>query len=191
MDIIEKLDQIEIIIKDPNFIENKGLGNEVGYYIFDYPPRYELRVRNYIKEIKSRNNINRDGLEIVIYDVYDIMIDLIEEENLIEDCIEFEKNETIEYLVESVNGLMNMDRDRNYFVDYVENNTPEKAVVFIIGVGKIFPFVRSHKILNSLHQMFDRLPVVLFFPGKYDSQELTLFELFKDDNYYRAFPLVR
>ena len=59
------------------------------------------------------------------------------------------------------------------------------------SIGKIFPFVRSHKILNNLHQVFDRAPVVMFYPGKYDGQSLQLFEEFKDDNYYRAFKLLK
>ena len=33
----EQLDALEQIIKKPSFRESRGLGNEVGYYIFDYP----------------------------------------------------------------------------------------------------------------------------------------------------------
>ena len=33
--------------------------------------------------------------------------------------------------------------------------------------------------------------VVLFFPGTYTEQELILFNEIKDDNYYRAFKLVK
>jgi hypothetical protein len=38
--------------------------------------------------------------------------------------------------------------------------------------------------------VLDETPVVMFFPGSYDGQELRLFNTLKDDNYYRAFPLV-
>ncbi|HLR21767.1 MAG TPA: DUF1788 domain-containing protein [Tissierellaceae bacterium] len=73
----------------------------------------------------------------------------------------------------------------------LDENTPDNSVVFITGVGKIFPFVRSHRILNKLHLVFDRIPVVLFYPGEYDGQSLILFSEFKDENYYRAFPLIK
>jgi len=63
-------------------------------------------------------------------------------------------------------------------------------VVFITGVGKVYPFVRSHTILNNLQEVLDKIPVILFFPGKYDGLSLQLFGRFKDDNYYRAFRLV-
>jgi hypothetical protein len=187
----ERLDQIEIEIGKEDFRKNKGLGNEVGYYVFDYSPSVELRVREHIKYLKEKNNPNITGYELVIYDLYDLMIDYIEAEGLIEACIQMEEEYGLEYLISSVVQLLNMDQDENFFTNYIEENTPENAVVFITGVGKIFPFVRSHDILNKLHQVFDRVPVVLFYPGKYDGQTLMLFSEFKDDHYYRAFPLVR
>jgi hypothetical protein len=187
----EYLDQIEIEINKEDFLKNKGLGNEVGYYVFDYPASEELRVREHIEYLKAKNNPNLTGYELKVYDLYDLMIDYIEQENLFEACIHMEEEYGLNYLISSVVELLNIDKDESFFTTYIEENTPAKAVVFITGVGKIFPFVRSHSILNKLHQVFDRVPVVLFYPGKYDGQTLMLFSEFKDDHYYRAFPLVR
>ena len=187
----ERLDLIQTEIKKPSFRANKGLGNEVGYYVFDYPAEEELRVREHVKYLKRKNNPDLDGFELKVYDVYDMMLDFIESEGLLEACYEMEADDGMDYLVESVSALLEMNEDHNYFSRYIEENTPENAVVFIVGIGKIFPFVRSHKILNNLHQVFDRVPVVLFYPGKYDGLSLMLFSEFKDENYYRAFELVK
>lgn len=187
----EKLMMIEEVISDENFRKNKGLSNEVGYYIFDYPAEEEIKVREYLENIKNKNKSKPQGYELVIYDVYDIMLDLIEEEGLMESCIEMEVNEGLDYLISAINDILRIDYDDNYFNTYIEENTPNNSVVFITGIGKIFPFVRAHGILNKLHLVFDRAPVVLFYPGKYDGQSLMLFSEFKDDNYYRAFPLIR
>lgn len=187
----ERLDLIQTEIKKPSFRANKGLGNEVGYYVFDYPSEEELRVREHVKYLERKNNSDLDGFELKVYDVYDIMLDFIESEGLLEACYEMESEDGMDYLVESVSALLEMNEDHNYFSRYIEENTPEDAVVFIVGIGKIFPFVRSHKILNNLHQVFDRVPVVLFYPGKYDGLSLMLFSEFKDENYYRAFELVK
>ena len=187
----QRLDQIEIEINKKEFREHKGLGNEIGYYVFDYEPSKELRVREHVKYLKEKNNPNISGFELLVFDLYDLMLDYIEEEGLLGACIDMEEEHGLEYLISSVLELLNMARDKNYFTDCIEENTPKKAVVFITGVGKIFPFVRSHNILNKLHQVFDRVPVVLFYPGKYDGQTLMLFSEFKDDHYYRAFPLVK
>ena len=187
----QRLDLIQTEIMKPYFRANKGLGNEVGYYVFDYPSEKELRVREHVKYLERKNNPDLDGFELKVYDVYDIMLNFIESEGLLEACYEMEAEDGMDYLVESVSALLEMNEDHNYFSRYIEENTPEDAVVFIVGIGKIFPFVRSHKILNNLHQVFDRVPVVLFYPGKYDGLSLMLFSEFKDENYYRAFELVK
>lgn len=190
MKLEERLDKIEYVINQDDFKSNKGLGNEVGYYVFDYPAKEELRIREHIKYLQERNNPNVTGFELVVYDLYEIMIDYIEREGLLEACIQMEEQDGMEHLITSVVDLLNMGKDENYFTQYIEENTGDNAVVFVTGVGKIFPFVRSHDILNRLHQTFDRLPVVLFYPGKYNGQTLILFSEFKDDNYYRALPLI-
>ena len=186
----ERLRMIEEVISDKDFRKNKGLSNEVGYYIFDYSAKEELKVRSYLEYLKERNIRNQPGYELKIYDLYDIMIDLLVEEGLYEACIEMEKNEGLDYLISAVNDILRIDYDDNYFNTYIEENTPDESVVFITGVGKIYPFVRSHGILNKLNQVFSRVPVVLFYPGTYDGQSLVLFSEFKDENYYRAFPLI-
>ena len=68
--------------------------------------------------------------------------------------------------------------------------TGVEKLIFITGVGASWPLLRSHTILNNLHPLLDKIPVVLFFPGAYDGHELKLFDTLKDDNYYRAFPLI-
>ena len=75
-------------------------------------------------------------------------------------------------------------------VKHIKDNTPKNSVIFIKGIGKCYPILRSHTILNNLHQVIDDVPVVMFYPGNYDGQELVLFGEIKDDNYYRAFRLV-
>ncbi|MDE1549712.1 DUF1788 domain-containing protein [Jeotgalibaca caeni] len=187
----ERLDLIQEEISKPTFRANKGLGNEVGYYVFDYPAEEELKVRAHVEFLKRRNQKSMESFELMVFDVYDIMLDFIEQEDLLEACFEMEAEEGMDYLVESVSALLEMSENHNYFSRYIEEHSPENAVVFITGIGKIFPFVRSHKILNNLHQVFDRVPVVLFYPGKYDGLSLMLFSEFKDDNYYRAFELVK
>lgn len=187
----ERLDLIQEEISKPTFRANKGLGNEVGYYVFDYPAEEELKVRAHVEFLKRRNQKSMESFELMVFDVYDIMLDFIKQEDLLEACFEMEAEEGMEYLVESVSALLEMSENHNYFSRYIEEHTPGNAVVFIIGIGKIFPFVRSHKILNNLHQVFDRVPVVLFYPGEYDGLSLMLFSEFKDDNYYRAFELVK
>jgi len=185
----ERLDLAERTIKTTSFRQNKGLGNEVGYYIFDYPAEKELVVRERIEYMKSKNNKGTDGFELVVFDLYDLIIDVLEQEGFLTKCFQFEKKQGIGRIVKAVGSLLQANDDESLIVGHIQEHTPENAVVFITGVGKCYPVLRSHKVLNNMHQVIDRVPVVMFYPGKYDGQELILFGEIKDDNYYRAFKL--
>ena len=54
IELESRLNKLEEKIKQPNFKKNKGLGNEVGYYVFDYPAEYELLVRERIEYLASK-----------------------------------------------------------------------------------------------------------------------------------------
>jgi hypothetical protein len=187
-----RLNELEVKIKQPNFRMNKGLGNEVGYYVFDYPAEHELTVRERVYYLSSKYEKNVHDFKLVVFDLYDIIIDLLIQEDFLEICEEFEKTKGLQEITRAVNEILRMEEDNqsNEILAHIKNNTPKDSIVFLIGVGKCFPFLRSHKILNNLHQFIDDVPVVMFFPGKYDGQTLRLFSEIKDNNYYRAFKLV-
>ncbi|MBV1758098.1 MAG: DUF1788 domain-containing protein [Dethiosulfatibacter sp.] len=187
-----RLNLLEEKIKQPNFRQNKGLGNEVGYYVFDYPAEQELIVRERVGYLKNKYENSIHDFKIVVFDLYDIIIDLLMQEGFLEICQEFEKTKGLKEITKAVNEMLRMEEDNqsNEVLAHIKNNTPKDAIVFLAGVGKCFPILRSHKILNNLHQFVDDVPVVMFFPGKYDGQSLMLFSEIKDDNYYRAFKIV-
>ena len=185
-----RLNRLEDKIKLPNFRENKGLGNEVGYYVFDYPADQEMLVRERVEYLKAK--YQNSDVNLVVFDLYDTIIDLLEKEGFLELCIEFEKTKGLPEITKAINEMLRMEEDnyQNELLAYIKNNTPQNAIVFLTGIGKCYPLLRSHKILNNMHQFVDNVPVVMFFPGKYDGQSLMLFGETKDDNYYRAFRLV-
>ena len=190
MTLDERFDRAEAIIKKPSFRENKGLGNEVGYYIFDYPAEQELLVRERIAYMKRKNEQSTDEYRIVEFDLYNIIIDILQQKSYLEKCFEFEKTRGFDRITKAVGNMLRITAKDSMIVSHIEKNTPEKSIVFLTGIGKCYPILRAHTVLNNLHQVIDHVPVVLFYPGKYDGQELMLFSEIKDDNYYRAFQLV-
>ena len=186
----DRLDSAENKIKEPKFRENRGLGNEVGYYIFDYPAEDELYVRERINYIQKRNENSGDEYKIVIFDLYDIMIEILQNKKYLEKCYSIEQKKGFQKVSSAVANLMKVNSTDGLIVKYIKEHTPDKAIVFITGIGKCHPIIRSHTVLNNLNLVIDKVPVVLFYPGKYDGQELILFNEIKDDNYYRAFKLV-
>lgn len=190
-DLATRLDEMEAAIRKPSFRQSSGRANEVNYWVFDYPPEKELEVRERIEYLKKKNRKETDGFELVVFDLYDIMIDFLESKGFLEKCCHFEKKHGLDRITKAVNHSMKLNDDDSLIVRYIREHTPENAIVFLTGIGKCYPILRSHKVLNNLHQAFVRVPVVMFFPGTYNEQELILFHEIKDDNYYRAFRLVR
>ena len=186
----ERLDQAEAKIRKLSFRQNKGLGNEVGYYIFDYAPEHEMKVRERVKYIEQKYSTEMEGFKVVVFDLYDIMIGILEEKGYLEKCYEFEQKKGLERIQKAIGNTLRITAADSLIVSYIQEHTPENSVVFLVGIGKCYPILRSHTILNNLHQVVDHVPVVMFYPGKYDGQELDLFGEIKDDNYYRAFKLV-
>jgi len=185
-----RLETAEKKIRESSFRENKGLGNEVGYYVFDYPASDELIVREWINYWQEKINPNMDGFQLIVFDLFETMISLLNDEGYLEQFISFEKEYGMDYVIEAFEEFFMLDDDSNVIVEHIISLTPDNSVVFLTGVGKCYPFLRSHKVLNNLHQKLDHVPVVMFFPGEYNGQELILFGNIKDDNYYRAFRLV-
>ena len=190
MEFSERLDKIWDRISDEDFLANRGVANEVRYYVFDYEPCDELIVRDKIKSLKKQNNPDSDGFQIIEYDLYEMVIKILEEKGYIDKCIKFEEEKGMDYLYTAVTKMLRLTNDDNLIVTKILESTPKDAVVFLTGVGKVFPFVRSHNVLNNLHQVLDSVPVVMFYPGTWNGQSLSLFGTITDGNYYRAFPLI-
>ena len=190
MEFNEKLDKIWDRISEDKFLKNVGVGGEVRYYVFDYEPVDELVVREKIENLKKRNKPDADGFQIVEFDLYKLIIGILEERGYIDKCIAFEESKGPEYLYNAVSKLLRLTTDNNLIVTKIVNETPENAVVFLTGVGKAYPFIRSHNVLNNLHQVLDKVPVVMFYPGCWNGKTLSLFGTIDDGNYYRAFPLI-
>lgn len=185
-----RFDKIEPKIKEDSFLKNKGMGNEVGYYIFDYPPEDELVVRERVCELKEKINNNDYGFKIIEFDLYDLIIQILDSKGYLEKTFKFEEKKGRDFTKNAIDKVLKLSLDSNLIVNHIIENSEGDSVIFITGVGKVYPLVRSHNILNNLHQQLDNIPVILFFPGQYSGTDLKLFNTLEGSNYYRAFKLV-
>ncbi|WP_368243902.1 DUF1788 domain-containing protein [Clostridium tertium] len=189
-DIYHRLDEILPKIVEPDFRKNKGLGNEIGFYIFDYNPEEELIVRDRVKSIKERVK-SQYGLNIVEFDLYEIIIETLSDFGYLDRCFKMEESKGSEHvLLKAIKTSLRITEDDDLFLEYISSRLEGADIVFLTGVGKAWPIIRSHTILNNLHRVVEEQPLVMFFPGTYDGGTLMLFNELKDDNYYRAFQLV-
>ena len=186
----ERLALAESKMRQPKFRQNKGLGNEVGYYIFDYAPEDELAVRQWVDYIRRKYEERPEGFRVLVFDLYDIIIDILQEKGFLEKCYEFEQKRGFDRIVRAVGNTLRRTAADSLMLGYIRDRKEPDSILLLTGVGKCYPILRSHTILNNLHQVIDDVPVVMFYPGKYSGQDLLLFGEIKDDNYYRAFKLV-
>ena len=167
-----------------------GTANDLKFYIFDYNPKDELIVRKEIKKIIERNS------DIIEFDLYDMMLQIIEDEGYMEDILRMEQEYDRNLLLSEIfQPLLSVEEEDNRLLEMFKERAEDTGnkIVLITGVGKAYPIIRSHTILNNLQSVFRRNPVVMIYPGRYEiknSMTLRLFERLDDDNYYRAFPLV-
>ena len=188
-DIYQRLDEILPKIVEPDFRKNKGLGNEIGFYVFDYNPEDELLVRDRTNFIIEKAK-NAHGLNIKEFDLYEIILELLEEKGYLQKNFQMEEKRGSEQGFNATKKALRLTLDNDLVVKYIEDRLDGSDIVFLTGVGKSWPIIRSHTILNNLHRIVEEQPLVMFFPGNYDGGSLMLFNYLKDDNYYRAFKLI-
>lgn len=183
-DIKQELDKIKERISDANFLANKGLSNEVGIHVFTYAPQYELVVRDYIDRLVSTP---ADDYRVIERDMYRILMEILEEKRVLGSVPALEEKKGKDYLLAQLQKIATPEA----FLAKMKYAPHQRGdVLFLTGVGKVYPFMRSHKMLDSMQQVFSDIPVVMFYPGEFNGQSLILFDKFHDGNYYRAFNLL-
>ncbi len=185
--INQRLDALLPKLQDARLLSNRGIGNEIGFYIFDYDAEYEPLVEQYVKHLKLQLMSPPSEIILLEIDLYRTMLDILEERRVLKRAFELEAAKGNTVLAKTIAPLVRSDQ----VITYIQKKlTGSEKLVIITGVGASWPLLRSHSILNNLHPVLDKIPLVMFFPGSYDGHELRLFDTFKDDNYYRAFPLI-
>lgn len=182
--IKEDLDRIRGRISDVNFLANKGLSNEVGIHVFMYAPQHELTVRDYIERLSASPS---NSFRVVQRDLYRVFLDILVEKRVLGAVPSLEAKKGRDYLLAQLQKIATPDA----FLAKMKYEPHQRGdVLFLTGVGKVYPFMRSHKILDSMQQAFSDIPIVLFYPGEFNGHSLVLFDKFHDGNYYRAFNLL-
>lgn len=190
MTIGQRLDLIKPKILDPGFRYGRGLANEINFWIFDYDAEDELAVRSHIDYLHQSINAEHSDVRIIHHDLYQIMLDILCEKGYLDKVLEMERTKKSAAIIDPIKRTLRMTQDDNLIVSRISQSVEsERDIVFLSGIGKAWPVIRSHTILNNLHSKIDKTPVVMFFPGAYEN-ELKLFSEITDDNYYRAFKMI-
>ena len=189
MNTADRLNNLDAFLHTISEENHAGLGGEAGYYVFSYDPKDEMRIRQWTKnEIELFRRAHRPVVE---FDLYKIMAELLVEKHPRQKYEDLEmRTGSMTRVVNAANSVLQIGRPMDLMLDYIVRRIPQgNAVILLTGVGKCYPLLRSHKILNDLHDRLAQGIVLMMFPGRYEDGYLYLFGDVKDGNNYRAKPI--
>jgi hypothetical protein len=182
--VMNCLNKVSARLSEESFLTNKGLSNEVGIHVFCYEPKDELTVRAYFENLKSKADVPYCLIEC---DLYKIFLEICEEKRILKSIPGMEERKGKEYLSKQLQKVATPEA----FVEKMQYEPHQKGDILLIsGVGKVYPFMRSHKILDNIQHIFSDIPILMLYPGTFNGQDLDLFGKFLDGHYYRAFNLL-
>ncbi len=183
-DIVKKFDHLYKVISDEDFIQMKKLGGEIPFFIAAFDPKQQIEVDRAIRSLK--NKLETNGIPVLELNLYDIALGILNEELGEGEIFELEKTMDKKEFKEALQSILDINEVLIPKIKGMIDDTSAK-VYFLTGIGLVFPFIRSHNVLNNLQNVAKKAPTVAFFAGEYNGYSLELFGLMKDDNYYRAF----
>ncbi|AYM87026.1 DUF1788 domain-containing protein [Pseudoalteromonas agarivorans] len=187
----ERLDEIQPRIESEDFLKNQGLGNEIGFYVFDYPPESELTVREHLEYMTER--LDKRGRNFKSINLFEAIIELLDSRKLTERAFKVQKERGDDALFNALKGPLEQNRVAEFIASKIDFSSCEKnktEFILLHGLGSAWPIIRGHGLLNALHAKVGNVPTVLFYPGEYDGTALKPFGRIESNNYYRAFKLV-
>lgn len=176
------------VLSGERFLRMEGLSNEVPFFIYPYEPEHALSVAKAKKRIKNR--LASKGIEVREINLYDLSVEILKGRGDWEEILEVESGLDKTEFAEMLQSMLN---PQQHLAPAIREQLSdgEFDVVFLTGIGEVFPYIRSHNVLNNLQSIVVGKPMLMFFPGHYEQSDtlgssLVLFGRLKDDQYYRA-----
>lgn len=189
MPIQDRFNHLLAVIAGQRFLKKQGLGNEVPFFICPYRPEEAVAMARLQRQLRSK--LEQSGVRTLDINLYDISIALLKERDIWDQILRMETTVSKAELKELLQGVLDPEA---HLVPAISKRIKDAEfdVMFISGVGEVFPYIRSHNVLNNLQSTAKDKPTVMFFPGSYthsieSGASLDLFGRLRDDKYYRAF----
>jgi hypothetical protein len=182
--IRNQFDHIFKVVSNEGFLRKEALGGEIPFFIAAYPAKEEVMVRDEIRMLK--NKLSSKGIEVLEINLFDLACEILEEKGGMDRMFRVEREKGPEKFLRALQSSLNVHEVLLPRIKRLIEET-ESKVYFLTGIGLVFPFIRSHTILNNLQSIAKESPTITFFPGDYNGHSLNLFGMLNDDNYYRAF----
>lgn len=188
-------------LNSPEFQNVKNGNIFYNYYIYQYPAKKEYEMRRQLVVFKQNLERPTSFVNAMLLDLFQVFCDYLKKEtfgsdSLFDVTLEDDKTQPDMVTVELTNEA-NSDRFISYVHDRIEeylkvNDGLNKPYVFIYGIGKMFPYLRTNVFLTRYEKYNDtsRYKIILFYPGHQEGNSFSLFDTLEDAHTYRATLLV-
>jgi hypothetical protein len=183
-DIAKKFEHLYQVISTEEFLRMESLGGEIPFFIFPFDARLQCEVDKAIRGLK--NKLEKNGIPVLELNLYDISIEILNKELGEGEIFELERSMNKREFKDALQSTLNIKEVLIPRIKEIIDTNPAR-VYFLTGIGMVYPYIRSHNVLNNLQNVARNAPTLAFFAGEYNGYSLELFGLLKDDNYYRAF----
>ncbi|CCQ67038.1 putative cytoplasmic protein [Crocosphaera watsonii WH 0402] len=185
----ERFEHLLSVISGQKFLQNQGIGNEVPFFICSYEPKESIDMELIKKQLIKQ--LHQKGVHVLEINLYDLAIELLQKRDIFQQILEIESSVSKEELKELLQNVLDSEE---HLIPAISKKLQDSDfnILFLSGVGEVFPYIRSHNVINNLQSTAKDKPTVMFFPGEYthsleSGASLDLFGLLQDDKYYRAF----
>jgi hypothetical protein len=188
VDLAKQEEHLFAVLGSKRFLQMEGLGNEVPFFIYPYAPEDALAVAQVKKRIK--NKLSQKGINVREVNLYDLSVEILKERGVWKRVLAAEPDQDKDDFRELLQGMLD---PQLHIAPAIRSKIDdgEFDIFFLTGIGEVFPYIRSHNVLNNLQSVVTGKPMLMFFPGRYEQSDtlgstLVLFGRLKDDQYYRA-----
>lgn len=182
--IKERLDNLRTLIQQPDFLEGKGLSNEVNIRIFCYDAEDEMMIQHFVNQLRTDQSIS---CNLIVCNLYKIFLAICDDLVITDAISEMEEADGGIFLLEQLHAAIG----EGEFLNKIQYSPHKKGdVLMLTGVGDVFPFMRVHALLEALQPYFSDIPILVMYPGEFDGHHLRLFNRLQPNDYYRAFNVI-
>lgn len=202
--LANRFDHLLQVIAGERFLKMRGLNNDLPFYICEFRVSETFEMQRMQRQlINALANLqvpclNGRGVKVLEINLYDLCIELLQAREgssdggrLWDEVLAVETDVDKDNLLELLQNVLGIE---DYLIPAIGERLQQVHfdVLFLTGIGEVFPYIRSHNVLNNLQSTAKDKPTVMFFPGEYrhsleQGASLELFGLLHDDKYYRAF----
>lgn len=185
-DFARRCEALRARLGEDDFLHNRGLGNEIGFFTFCYDASLELRAREFFAQLEAESASGALPCNLMVRNLYDTFLGLLEKKRILAAVPKQEARRGSNHLLKRLRGIATPEA---LAAELAYEPHQSGDVLLLTGVGEIYPFLRVHTLLDNMHVAFGDIPVVVAYPGRFNGQSFSLFNMLDDGNYYRAFDI--